>query len=275
MKKTKIEWCDMTFNPVTGCIHDCPYCYARGIARRFDTFDKNPNLVISERKKWKRLENPTALIEVCEPIHWVCKGAEAVTPYPFGFTPTFHRYRLDAPQRVKKPSTVFVCGMADLFGDWVPAEWIREVMTACAASPRHRYLFLTKNPARYADSDWLPYNEDGEDVTALFGATATNEKQLKAATLYGAQWVSIEPLHEYLSAEEWLIRSDGTALFKWVVIGAEKGNRKNKITPEREWIDDIAKACNYTKTPIFMKDSLIPIVGAKNMRRELPWGLNE
>lgn len=35
MDKTKIEWCDSTWNPVTGCYHKCPYCYARGIANRF------------------------------------------------------------------------------------------------------------------------------------------------------------------------------------------------------------------------------------------------
>jgi protein gp37 len=39
--------------------------------------------------------------------------------------------------------------MADLFGEWVPDEWIEEVFKACAAAPRHRYMFLTKNPKRY------------------------------------------------------------------------------------------------------------------------------
>lgn len=35
MNKTKINWCDSTWNPVTGCLHGCEYCYARGIAKRF------------------------------------------------------------------------------------------------------------------------------------------------------------------------------------------------------------------------------------------------
>ena len=38
-KKTKIDWCDSTWNPVTGCLHGCPYCYARGIAERFNGCD--------------------------------------------------------------------------------------------------------------------------------------------------------------------------------------------------------------------------------------------
>ena len=35
MLKTKIEWCDSTWNPITGCRHKCPYCYARRMAERF------------------------------------------------------------------------------------------------------------------------------------------------------------------------------------------------------------------------------------------------
>ena len=44
MKNTKIEWCDMTWNPVTGCQHGCKYCYARRIADRFSS--KDPDAVI-------------------------------------------------------------------------------------------------------------------------------------------------------------------------------------------------------------------------------------
>ena len=35
-ENTKIEWCDYTWSPVTGCKHGCPYCYARKIAERYD-----------------------------------------------------------------------------------------------------------------------------------------------------------------------------------------------------------------------------------------------
>jgi protein gp37 len=39
--------------------------------------------------------------------------------------------------------------MGDLFGSWVPDEWIDEVFQACFNADRHRYMFLTKNPKRY------------------------------------------------------------------------------------------------------------------------------
>ena len=57
----------------------------------------------------------------------------------------------------------------------------------------------------------------------------------------------------------------------WVIVGAETGNRSGKIIPEKEWIDRIVKDCDLRGVPVFMKDSLIPVVGEENMRREFPW----
>jgi len=41
--KTKIDWCDSTWNPVTGCLHGCEYCYARKIAQRFEGWNSLEN----------------------------------------------------------------------------------------------------------------------------------------------------------------------------------------------------------------------------------------
>ena len=127
MNKTKIEYADYTWNPVTGCLHECEYCYARKQAKRFSSIVGIPNGKIHDL-----------------PINFTYK-----CKYPYGFDPTFHRYRLDEPSQVKTPSTIFVCSMADLFGEWVPDEWIQKIFEACADAPQHRYLFLTKNPKRY------------------------------------------------------------------------------------------------------------------------------
>ena len=124
MNKTKIEWCDSTWNPVTGCRHGCPYCYAQRIAKRYggwttsgkkttDNFFKDP----------PELQGPLLLKRN--------DGKVVNAPYPFGFTPTFHRYRLDEPSKKTKGQTIFVCSMADLFGRWVPTRWIVEVLDAC------------------------------------------------------------------------------------------------------------------------------------------------
>ena len=83
-KKTKIDWADATWNPVTGCLHGCEYCYARRIAERFGS-----NL----------MPIFTNYPVLDEPVRSVGFDGEKIQPYPFDFTPTFHRYKLDEPQR--------------------------------------------------------------------------------------------------------------------------------------------------------------------------------
>ncbi|MCD8365981.1 MAG: phage Gp37/Gp68 family protein [Clostridiales bacterium] len=183
-----------------------------------------------------------------------------------GFSPTFHRYKLDEPSHWKKPKNIFVCSMADLFGNWVPGEWINEVFEACDRAPQHRYMFLTKNPKRLCDlanKGLLPEWKDNW----WFGSTVTNkESRIFASGISWNQFISFEPLHENLEAG---LGSFGGV--RWFIIGAETGNRPDKIIPEKAWVDNICEAAELTQAAIFMKDSLIPVVGVENMRREFPW----
>lgn len=247
MKKTKIDWADSTWNPVTGCLHGCEYCYARAIANRFGWHANEPDI------------NERVLYEIP-----VFDGKKQ--PYPFDFAPTFHQYRLGEPAAWTKPRTIFVCSMADLFGDWVPDEWIEEVFKACEAAPQHRYLFLTKNPNRLnqlARDGKLPQQH-------WYGYTATNEGMLwsfaHAIDCHIKNlFVSIEPILEPMQP----CFSTHTPA-DWVIIGAETGNRKDKVTPERDWIMNIARECSYSGRPIFMKDSLRELMG-DDFKQEFPW----
>ena len=147
MNKSKIEWCDSTWNPVTGCLNGCEYCYARKIAERFGcASETHCNVCVGEECQ-SITEGVGKIHYLEEQIYDVDRGHNA--PYPFEFDPTFHKYRLNEPARMKKPRNIFVCSMADLFGEWVPDEWIMEVFKACDNAPQHNYLFLTKNPKRY------------------------------------------------------------------------------------------------------------------------------
>ena len=258
MNKTKIEWCDSTWNPVTGCLHDCEYCYARKIATRFGGTQKY-----------------ASIFEENEPV---IDSSGKILPYPHSFSPTFLRYRFDEPQKQTKPRTIFVCSMADLFGEWVPDDWIEAVFEACKKAPQHRYLFLTKNPKRYAELDErakLPISDN-----MWYGATAVNNEQFSEAIksfgyLYAKTFLSIEPILENININNIHTPSGWCPEFKfyvdWIITGAESGNRKDKIIPEKAWIDNICNATDKANTPVFMKDSLIPIVGEKSMRREFPW----
>lgn len=265
MKKSKIEWCDSTWNPVTGCLHDCSYCYARRIAQRFGNRDAGYTSYL--------LDSKSHAVYVDMPIR---DNAGRILPYPYGFNPTFHRYRLSDIRQLRYPQTIFVGSMTDLFGEWVPDSWIKEVFEACNAAPQHRYLFLTKNPDRYyqlGNGDGAIIPDDG--IGGWFGASATTEEQAESAwENLNCTWLSVEPLHGDFS-EEFFTYDDRytqvvTRRWQWIVIGAETGNRKGKITPKREWIENIVKNCRDTKTPLFMKNSLKPIWGDE-LITEFPW----
>ena len=249
MNKTKIDWCDMSWNPLTGCLHDCQYCYARKIANRFGS-EWFPN---------------TKCVELEKPV-MVPNGndRDRINPYPHMFNPTFHKYRLDEPSRKTKGVTIFVCSMADLFGEWVPNEWIKEVFEACEKAPQHRYLFLTKNPNRYIDlyeKKALPYKEN-----IWLGTTITkpsDEFVFFKDTPYKS-FISIEPILEPFGE---LAKGE---MPQWIIVGAETGNRKNKVIPEKEWILSIKEQCRVAEVPLFMKESLRKLMG-QDFVQEFPW----
>lgn len=284
MEKTKIDWADSTWNPVTGCLNGCEYCYARRIAERFGGASETHNNECCHECQWIT-EGTGVIHDLDEPIYDYDNGRNA--PYPYDFDPTFHRYKLDEPQRWTKPRTIFVCSMADLFGDWVPDAWIQEVFQACENAPWHRYLFLTKNPKRlckmansYVIQKWnaehqKPHKQTAEYEGVLplpvhdnwwFGSSLDNANARRFQG--GFTWntfTSIEPLTEYMDMGLGSFGSD-----KWTIIGAETGNRKGKVIPQREWVENILEAASITGVKVFMKESLRELMG-DDFWQEFPW----
>ncbi len=73
-----------------------------------------------------------------------------VEPYKtHGFRPTLVEWRLK--QRMRKHEFIFVSDMGDMWGDWVPKEWIERVLKTLRWKPDASYFFLTKNPRRYRE----------------------------------------------------------------------------------------------------------------------------
>ena len=254
---TKIDWADASWNPVSGCLHGCRYCYARHIARRYKGYDAPGGKGITTDCPLKRAELSEPLT-----VTWG-DGIERSAPYPFGFKPTFHKYRLDMPARWRTPRSIFVCSMADLFGEWVPDEWIKDVFDACAAVPRHRYMFLTKNPARYIalmEKGMMPTEDN-----FWYGTTVTTPDEHYFFCDSVHTFLSVEPILEpFENAGNRNCRVD------WIIVGAETGRRRSKVIPKREWILDIVFNCLNSKTPMFMKESLRDIMG-EYFRQEFPW----
>lgn len=225
-----IEWARWSWNPITGCRHGCKYCYARDIAARF---------------------------------------------YPQGFKPTIIPDRLDAPHNTK-PKTpqanwtdvdhmgyknVFVCSMADLFGKWVPAEWIEAVLSRVRANPQWNFLFLTKFPTRMAEFDFPNNAWVGASVDSQ-GAVARAEKAFSKISA-GVTWLSCEPMMERLTF-------NSLEMFDWVVIGGSSASVEHKgkpgiddspATPEFrppfEWISHLYDQAVKSKCKVYMKTNLL------------------
>jgi len=215
MNKSAIEWCHYTWNPITGCLHGCPYCYARKIATRF-------------------------------------KGTKA---WPNGFEPTWHPERLPQPAKVAKPSRVFVGSVTDLFGDWVDPNWILEVFCMMTKCDWHKYLILTKNPARISDLLYGPpgyYFGTGDFMDNVWlGTSVTCQddvhriKTLKKQAWAWHKFVSFEPLLGHIDC-------DLTGI-EWIIIGAQT-NPTIEVDPE--WLNTIVESANQAGIPVFFKDSL-------------------
>lgn len=212
-----ISWAGWSWNPVTGCLHGCNYCYAREIA----TSDRYSSA------------------------------------YPVGFTPLYHPERLSAPVNTKPgpdgQGRVFVCSMADLYGRWVPEEWIESVHKVERANPQWEYLHLTKFPDRYPDLD-LP-------ATAWIGTSVDEQKRVRIAerafekvSNVKVKWLSLEPLREPLEFTD-------LSMFDWVVIGAQTSTRQPDgfvpaFAPEFEWVARIVLQAREAGCKIHLKPNL-------------------
>lgn len=248
MLKTKISWADSTWNSISGCYHGCPYCYARNMTHRFSG------------EKYEDLQEPESyevesagglkLMECNEQPYVVRDGKVKKIAYPYGFIPTFHRYRLNEYKNLHGRN-IFVCSMADMFGEYIPDRWIIEIFEACKAAPQHNYLFLTKNPRRYVELQEcgiLPQEDN-----YWYGTTLTRADDTFMFGYPYKHFVSIEPLLEDFGESNHPIFAD------WVIIGAETGRRKDKVVPKREWVERIVDRCNKQFVPVFMKDNLADV----------------
>lgn len=219
-----IEWAQWTWNPVTGCRAECPFCYARDIAHRF---------------------------------------------FEAKFDPAFYPSRLLAPARTKVPDianneiayrNVFTCSMADLFGRWVPSEWIEAVLQQVRDNPQWNFLFLTKYPKRLAEFTF-PNN-------AWLGATVDCQARVKATEDAfekidgGTRWLSIEPLLQPLKFTR-------LNLFDWLVIGGASASTQPPATPEWrppfEWIIDLHQQAHRAGCRVYHKANMYERV------KDFPW----
>lgn len=264
---SKIEWCDATLDIISGCRHGCPYCYAKALTRRFSG-DTRWNL--SQTEKYTVTEDGLYILK--EPF-FNEDGRQII--YPFGFEPTLHLYKMTDETTEKRimrgrSKRVFVGAMSDTFGDWVPDDWIQKIFDLCGMFELNYYLFLTKNPSRYQKligKEMLP-----EKQNFWYGTSVTSEDDKKRIGFLPPE----EQYHTFISYEPMLGPLDFTEMgdnqkrFDWMIMGAQTGQNCKKVYPEREWVKQAVAFARSKEIPVFMKDSLIPFIGEKNMLREYP-----
>lgn len=221
-----IEWSLWSWNPVTGCKHDCPYCYARDIAERIYTPRFEPAL-------WPgRLDAPSNVQVPRDQIQ-----AELAKGTPEGRA------------KAMGLGNVFVCSMADLFGRWVPKEWIDAVLKSCAAAPQWNFLFLTKFPIRmaefeYPDNCWLGTSVDCQ------ARVANAEKAFRKVNA-AVKWLSCEPLIEPLHFAD-------IGAFDWVVLGgASRSSQTPEWHPPRSWVNAIEAEAAEANVRVYEKTNLL------------------
>jgi len=150
----------------------------------------------------------------------------------------------------KKPSKIFVGSSTDMWGHWIPDEWIRRVLDLSKANPQHTFQFLTKNPRRYSY-----FNLKGLD-NCYFGATidgAAKTYRNIVDLIYSLppgtkKFISFEPLIKRVNFEPFCMH-----FIDWIIIGAD--SRRGAKKPPQEWASFLIDAARKNDTAVFVKDN--------------------
>lgn len=183
------------------------------------------------------------------------------------FAPAFRPERMLQPFSLPKAATIFVCSMADLFGIWVPARWIEDVVKTVKESQGHTFLFLTKNGIR------MRWNRDLMDTrNAWCGQTCTGINDRALWNIPNRSFLSLEPL-----LGDWL--PDLRFLnIQWVLIGALNINGR-PVHPDnlqyrgtrKEWVLNALEMTNKYNIPVFIKPELYQLYPDLPLRQEMPY----
>jgi len=271
--KTKIEWTESTWNPITGCTMvsaGCTNCYAMGLAAT--RLRHHPS-----REGLTRMTGGQA--------RWTGEVR-------------FNKQWLDQPLRWRKPRMIFVCAHGDLFHEAVPDEWIDRVFAVMALAPQHTFQVLTKRPEQ-ARKYLAKVDERGRPqywtTASLMAATGSwNTGEISAsqwplpnvwigtsvedqatadariphllATPAAVRFVSAEPLlgpisFRWAKWDNWLDKAgnrrpavnayDGLRMLDWVICGGESGQNARPMHPD--WARSLRDQCKAAGTAFFFK----------------------
>ena len=244
--KTRIEWAESTWNPITGCTivsSGCKNCYAMGLAfRRLRNHPSRAGLT-DANGRWTG------------EVRW-------------------NEQWLNQPLRWKRPRRIFVCAHSDLFHENVPDHWIDRVFGVMAASSQHSFQVLTKRPQRMLE---YLLRDHVKHFVALAGAQECENADEVCDSISAGPWplpnvwlgTSVEdqptfdrrvkPLRECPAAVRWIsvepllgpINAVPLGNVDWVVVGGESGPGHRPMDPD--WARSIQAQCLASDVAFFMK----------------------
>ena len=165
--------------------------------------------------------------------------------YTNGFQLTLQPHMLELPLRWKKPQSIFVNSMSDLFHKDVPLPYIQEVFAVMRRAHWHRFQVLTKRAGRlaqlnkalkWAPNIWMGVSVETEKYRTRINALRNTDAQIK--------FLSLEPLLGPLSN----LDIDG---IDWVIVGGESGPKARPMNSE--WVTDLRDQCLNARVPFFFK----------------------
>lgn len=209
-QKSTIEWTESTWNPITGCNKispGCKFCYAERMARRL-----------------KAMGSPN---------------------YENGFEVTLHDHVIELPLTWKKPQTIFVNSMSDLFHKDVPTEFILKIFEVMNKAYWHRFQILTKRSERLVElSPVLPWSENIWMGVSVENGDYTYRIDDLRKTNAHIKFLSVEPLVGPINKIE-------LANIDWVIVGGESGPGARPM--KEEWVITLRDDCKKAKVPFFFK----------------------
>jgi len=210
MTYSKIEWTESTWNPVTGCNKispGCKNCYAERMSRRLQAMGQKN--------------------------------------YADGFKLTLQPHMLALPLRWKKPQTIFVNSMSDLFHKNVPLEYIQQVFEVMNQAHWHRFQVLTKRADRLAQvSSQLNWTSNIWMGVSVESQKYTDRIDHLRETGAKTKFLSLEPLLGPL-------RNLDLTGIDWAIVGGESGFGARPMLVD--WATDIRKQCEDASVAFFFK----------------------
>ncbi|MDP8211671.1 MAG: phage Gp37/Gp68 family protein [Candidatus Zapsychrus exili] len=208
--QSKIEWTESTWNPVTGCTKissGCKNCYAERMAKRLQAMGQ--------------------------------------VNYRNGFELMCHEHVLELPLKWKKPQTIFVNSMSDLFHRKVSKAFIKKVFDVMNRASIHTFQILTKRADRLAElSDELTWGKNIWMGVSVENAKCKDRIDCLRYTEANVKFISFEPL----------IGAVGKVNLKnidWAIVGGESGPGARYMDPE--WVTNLRDQCVKQKVPFFFK----------------------